>query len=203
MLGVPAADSSVPTPRHPITFRRNDMTGYCGAVSLLVALFLCVSASSVGAQPFVYVLGQRDDPAPGNSGQSVVSVINTATNSIVQSIPVGISCVCVNPDSVLINRDGTRVYVANEVANTVSVIDTATNVVVGTINVGASLSSIALSPDGQTLFVVAQPAQVSVYVFSTMTGALEATIPLGVVQARGRTSHTGRRLPVRIHVWVE
>ena len=74
----------------------------------------------------------------GNSGQSVVSVINTATNSIVQSIPVGISCVCVNPDSVLINRDGTRVYVANEVANTVSVIDTATNIVVGTINVGAS-----------------------------------------------------------------
>ena len=170
----------------------------CRTFLALTALF-CV-ASPVGAQPFAYVLGQRDDPGGGNSGQSTVSVINTATNTIVQTIPVGVSCLCVNPDSLVISRDGRRVYVANEVANTVSVINTATNTVAATINVGVSLSSIALSPDGDTLYVVAQPAQVALYVFSTATYALEATVPLvGITQARGvAVTPDGTRLYVSI-----
>ena len=172
----------------------------CRAFLALTASLFCV-ASTVAAQPFAYVLGQRDDPGGGNSGQSTVSVINTATNTIVQTIPVGVSCLCVNPDSAVISRDGRRVYVANEVANTVSVIDTATNTVAATINVGAWLSSIALSPDGETLYVVAQPAQVALYVFSTATYALEATVPLvGITQARGvAVTPDGTRLYVSIY----
>jgi YVTN family beta-propeller protein len=157
------------------------------AVRLVVfVVALLWAASPALAQPFAYVLGQRDDPPGGdNRGPSTVSVINTATNAIVQTIPVGVSCLCVNPDSAVISQDGRRVYVANEVAQTVSVIDTAMNTVAGTINVGASLSAIAVSPDGETLYVVAQPAQVSLYAFSTSTGILEATLPLSVTQARG------------------
>ena len=76
-------------------------------------------------------------------------------------------------------------YVTNEVAQTVSVIDTATNAVVNTINV-VWPSSLALSPDGESLYVLAQPSQSARYVFSTTTNVLESTVPLvGVTSARG------------------
>ena len=64
---------------------------------------------------------------------NTVSVIDTASNTVVATIPVG-----VNPVGVAITPDGTRAYVTNEGSNTVSVIDIATNTVVATISVGAS-----------------------------------------------------------------
>ena len=53
-----------------------------------LAIFLAAPAH---AQTLAYVVGQRDDPAPGNSGIQVVSVIDAATNTIVASIPVGLA----------------------------------------------------------------------------------------------------------------
>jgi DNA-binding beta-propeller fold protein YncE len=51
-------------------------------------------------------------------------VIDTATNTVVATVPVGNS-----PIGVAITRDGTRAYVVNDLSNTASVIDTATNTV--------------------------------------------------------------------------
>ena len=66
-----------------------------------------------------------------NSNSSCVSVINVATNTVIDTIIVGSS-----PRGVSVSPDGTKVYVANAVDNTVSVINTATNTVSATITVG-------------------------------------------------------------------
>ncbi|MFD1275997.1 YncE family protein [Streptomyces kaempferi] len=66
-----------------------------------------------------------------NSNADTVSVIKTATNTVVATIPVGDA-----PREVAVSPDGTRAYVTNASADTVSVINTATNTVVATIPVG-------------------------------------------------------------------
>ena len=60
-----------------------------------------------------------------------VSVIDTTTNTVSATIPVGIS-----PTAVAITPDGTKAYVNNGRDGTVSVINTATNTVSATITVG-------------------------------------------------------------------
>ena len=74
------------------------------------------------AAPFAYIT---------NTGSNSVSVIDTATNTVVATVAVGFA-----PLGVAVNPAGTRVYVANNGTNSVSVIDTATNTVVTTVTVG-------------------------------------------------------------------
>jgi YVTN family beta-propeller protein len=73
-----------------------------------------------------------------------VSVIDTATNTVVATIPVGMG-----PIGIAITPDGTRAYVTNDVSNTVSVIDTAANTVVETIPVGVRPVAVAITPAPQ------------------------------------------------------
>jgi YVTN family beta-propeller protein len=88
-----------------------------------LALFLVVfGASAALAQTRGYVT---------NTVDNTVSVIDTATNMVVATVPVG-----VGPRGVAINPNGAFAYVANSGDNTVSVISTATNAVVATIPVG-------------------------------------------------------------------
>src|SRR5207253_2081625 len=79
-----------------------------------------------------------------DAGSSTVSVIDTATNTVVATIPVG-----ADPSGVAITPDGTRAYVTDQGSTTVSVIDTATNTVVATINVGADPVAVAITPTPQ------------------------------------------------------
>jgi YVTN family beta-propeller protein len=78
-----------------------------------------------------------------------VSVIDTATNTVLGSIPVGN-----NPFGVAVTPDGSRVFVTNFGGGSVTVIDTATNTVVGSeIPVGAHPDGVAVTPDGSRVFV--------------------------------------------------
>ena len=61
-----------------------------------------------------------------NYGSDTVSVIDTATNTVITTIPVGAT-----PWGVAVTPDGSRVYVANSGDNAVSVIDTISNTVIG------------------------------------------------------------------------
>ena len=70
-----------------------------------------------------------------------VSVIHTATNTVVKTIPVGTS-----PVGVAVTPDGTKVYVANIGSNTVSVIARPGNTVVATIPVGTGPVGVAIGP---------------------------------------------------------
>ena len=81
-----------------------------------------------------------------NSGSDTVSVVDTATNTVVATPPVGDAS-----GAVAINPAGTRVYVTG--SDTLSVIDTTTNNVVATIAVGEDPTAVAFNPAGARVYV--------------------------------------------------
>jgi YVTN family beta-propeller protein len=111
-----------------------------------------------------------------NIGANTVSVINTTTNAIVATIPVGDG-----PWGVAVNQAGTYAYVVNNhdtaSGDSVSVISTATNAVVATIKVGSLPFGIAFSPSGTTAYV-ANGNSNTVSVINTGTKAVTATVPV-------------------------
>src|SRR4029078_8551339 len=85
-----------------------------------------------------------------NECTNAVTVIDTATNSVIATIPIGTI-----PASVAITPDGTRAYVTLPIPgiNAIAVIDTATNTVIATIPVGFEPQNIAIAPDGARAYV--------------------------------------------------
>ena len=115
----------------------------------------------------------------GGGSPGFVSVINTATNTIIgTSIPVG-----VGPTAIALTPNGSMAYVTNETSNTVTAINTATDTVAATISVGRNPFLVAVSPDGTTAYVAnnsyTSPNTGSVSVINTATNTVTATIPLG------------------------
>src|ERR1700724_3567583 len=103
------------------------------ALWAMLAMGLALAATPAEAAPFAYV---------ANEFSSTVSVIDTATNSVVATIPAVNS-----PQGVAVTPDGTHVYVTNFNSNNVSVIATATNTVVGTpIPVGRNPGAVGIVP---------------------------------------------------------
>ena len=100
---------------------------------VLCLLFLSSFGATAQAQIRAYVI---------NEFSNTVSVIDTATNTVVATITIGTAV----PFGVAITPDGTRAYVTHELANIVSVIDTATNTVVATIPVDITPVAIAITP---------------------------------------------------------
>ncbi len=100
--------------------------------SWLALLLVTVGAVAAEAAPFAYV---------ANFSSNNVSVIDTATNTVVATVPVG-----TNPVGVAITPDGAFACVANFTSNTVSVIDTASNTVVATVPVGSNPVGVAITP---------------------------------------------------------
>jgi YVTN family beta-propeller protein len=142
--------------------------GEFAVLSATLVLFMAVSAGPAeGAGPFAYV---------ANTGDNTVSVIATATNTVVGSpIAVGMA-----PQGVAVTPDGTKVYVANQGAANVSVIATATNTVVGSpIAVGSQPLGIAVTPDGTKVYVTnVFSDNVSVIASATNT-VVGSPIPVG------------------------
>src|SRR5580658_2561073 len=89
--------------------------GFMVLFAIVLAMGLALAACPAEAAPFLYVT---------NASDNTVSVIDTATNTVVATIPVG------NFPETLAR---TKVYVANSASNKVSVIKTATNTVVKTV----------------------------------------------------------------------
>ena len=136
---------------------RNRVSGFLHLFvpSLLTAAF---AFTSLHAQTVAYVTSINSNS---------VSVIDTSTNTVTATIPVGSGQV-----NVVVSPDGTRAYVS--LPNTISVIDTASNAVVATIG-GAGIA-VAISPDGKSLYDVSGS---NVLVVSTATNSVIATVPLG------------------------
>jgi YVTN family beta-propeller protein len=111
------------------------------ALWTVLAIGLGLAAFPAEAQPFAYV---------ANGGSNTVSVIDTATKTVVATV-VGVGS---EPNGVAVTPDGKHVYVANAGSNTVSVIRAATNTVVGLpIPVGANPIGVAITPDGTSAYV--------------------------------------------------
>src|SRR5262245_49048691 len=122
---------------YPIRSRVTAITlAWLRALSLGL-LGVMLGSTPAEAKPFAYVT---------NPGAGTISVIDTATNTVVATVPVGGA-----PRWVAITPDGTRAYVTN--VGAVSVIDTATNTVVATVPVGNSPQGVAITPDGTRAYV--------------------------------------------------
>ncbi|MFE5540705.1 hypothetical protein ACFQ78_33900 [Streptomyces sp. NPDC056519] len=142
-----------------------------------------VMTPSAGAQ--VAAGAESPKPPPGgtlqlayvvNTSSDNVSVIDTATNTVSTTIPLGNGA---GPTSVAVTPDGSSAYVADFQANNVSVIDTATNTVSSTIGTGAGTgpAGVAVTPDGTKAFV-ADSLSDGVSVIDTATNTIVATIPV-------------------------
>jgi YVTN family beta-propeller protein len=121
-----------------------------------------VAVNSVGTRVYV-----------ANFKSNTVSVIDTATNRAIATIPVGSQ-----PSGLTVNLAGTYLYVANNAGNTVSVVNTATNTVIATIPVGDTPQGISVNPVGTRVYV-ANFGNSTVSVIDTATNRVIATIPVG------------------------
>ena len=129
-----------------------------------VITLLFLLTAQVFAQPYAYV---------SNSDANTVSVIDTATNNVIATVPVG-----PDPRGIAITPDATRAYVANRDGTTLSVIDTLTNMVVQTITVGATPFSIAITPDSSTAYVTSLDNG-NVVVVDLATTLIDTTVTVG------------------------
>src|SRR5216684_8872391 len=149
----------------------NTMTDALVAVIPVQFSPLGVAITPNGKFAYVTNTGAVCDLCPFNQPSSV-SVIDTATYSVVATIPVG-----QYPASVAITPNGAFAYVANFNSNSVSVIDTATNNVTGTVSVGTGPSGVAITPNGAFAYVT-NYTSASVSVISTTTNAVVATVAM-------------------------
>jgi YVTN family beta-propeller protein len=144
---------------------------------LIATLLLIVIPLRCYSGPFAYIANSNDD---------TVTVIDTATNTVVGvPIPVGSA-----PASVAVNPEGTRVFVSNEDSDTVSVIDTNTNTVISTIPVGNNPCMIAFADPGTGVKAyVANCLGGSVSVIDTATNSVIKTISPVAQNAYGAVAH--------------
>jgi YVTN family beta-propeller protein len=136
----------------------------------------------VGLQPYgiaVNPAGTRLYVANhGSTAKSAVSVIDTATNTVITNIEVASLSIGTGPYGVVINPAGTRVYVANNFAGYIAVIDPATNTMIDTIPVGNQPIGLSLNPEGSQLYV-AMNGEKSVWVIDTATKEILAKVSVG------------------------
>jgi gliding motility-associated-like protein len=108
-----------------------------------------------------------------NTASNNVSVINTVSNTVIATIPVG-----KNPHGIAAGPGGNYVYIANGLSNTVSVVNTTTNTVMATVPVGNNPETIAASGSGGSVYV-ANAVDGTVSVINTATNTITAIITLG------------------------
>ncbi|MFH1600562.1 MAG: cytochrome D1 domain-containing protein, partial [Pseudomonadota bacterium] len=124
---------------------------------------LLLGASQAAAQPYAYV--------PEYTSNSV-SVIDDATQTVVDNIPVGSQ-----PWGVSVSPDSSLAYITNYGAGTISVIDTGTNTVIATEATGGNPYGVAFSPDGSLAYVTSFNTS-TLQTFDTATHTLVDTLPL-------------------------
>jgi YVTN family beta-propeller protein len=124
---------------------------------------------------FVAKIGSAGERAAyvANSGSNTVSVIKTADDTVLATVPVG-----PNPANVAVTPDGTKAYVTNAGANSVSVINTGNNTVSATVTVGPHPVDVAVTPDGTKAYVTNAGAN-SVSVINTSMDLVAATVLVG------------------------
>ncbi len=108
-----------------------------------------------------------------DSTANTVSAIDTATNAVVATIPVG-----AEPVDAAILPNGSRAYVVDMGIGAVSVIEIVNNTVAATIPVGSKPRGIAISPDGSHAYV-ANSGDNTLSAIDLGTNAVVATIPVG------------------------
>jgi YVTN family beta-propeller protein len=134
---------------------------------------------------YAYVTAFDQDPETGvGSLTGSVAVVDTATNTVIASIPVGDQ----PPYTVAFTPDGAYAYVTlgenfgGPTNNAVAVIDTATRTVITTIPVAGVPSNVVVTPDGAYAYVanIDRDGLASVAVINTATNTRIGDIPAGL-----------------------
>src|SRR5439155_1628016 len=149
-------------------------------LALLLGVLVLSPAVWAGA-PHAYITNIND---------GTVSVIDTASNTVMATAPVGNF-----PNGVAVTPDGARVYVANVVDSTVSVIDTPSNTVTATVTVGLNPEGIAVTPDGTRVYVANFNAN-TISVIATASNTVTATVTVGANPAGVAVTPDGARVYV-------
>lgn len=148
-----------------------------GNVSVITTKTKAVATIPVGDDPTGVALkppGNRLYVA--NRVDQTVSVIDTATNQVIDSVSVG-----ANPLGIAIDPSGTPAYVVNRGDDSVTVIDTATNAVITTIPIpGSHPTHAAVSPAGELVYVTSEGGAV-VSVINAASLSVTGTISVGAV----------------------
>jgi YVTN family beta-propeller protein len=113
----------------------------------------------------VYVT--HDTPLPSNS---LVTVIDSLTNSVVTTIGVGLTA-----SDIAVNPVTNRIYVANSDSDSVSVIDGGCNCVVATVPAGDNVDAVAVNPVANRFYSGSREGGSSGQVI-TYNGSTNATI---------------------------
>jgi YVTN family beta-propeller protein len=123
-----------------------------------------------------------------NSGSNNVSVIDTATNTVIKTIPVG-----AQPYGVAVNLSGTKVYVTNQESANVSVIDTVTNTVTASIPVEKYPHGVAVTPDEKWVYVANHNKLIgTVSIINTTTNTVIKKIQVGSNPCGVAVTHDGK-----------
>ena len=130
----------------------------------------------------------------GNFKDNTVSVIDTAKNTVVSTIPVA-----AGPHGMVISPDGRRLYVSSDGTSVLNLIDTTVDRVVKTIEVGKSPHGVALTPDGKLLLVAVNGEDRIVFV-DTGTQAAAGSVRVAkphtiAVQPDGRVAYVSSQDP--------
>jgi DNA-binding beta-propeller fold protein YncE len=146
-----------------------------GLAIVLVGVLVLTGAAGASAAPFAYVYS--------GGFIAVVSVIDTATNTVAATVAVPPAHGINGPVGVAVAPDGVHVYVFLPCG--LSVIDTATNAVVTTIGLPSILpppvascaasGGVAVAPDGMHVW---EAGDYQINVIDTATNAVVKAIPL-------------------------
>ncbi|MEV7471811.1 IPT/TIG domain-containing protein [Streptomyces kronopolitis] len=123
-----------------------------------------------------------------NQGSNTLSVIDTLSDAVLATIPVGAA-----PTGVAVAPTGLEAYVTNRDSNTLSVINTATNTVAANLSGLSAPFGVAVTRDGSHLYVANSSAN-TVSVIDTTTRTVTATIPVGSAPWGIAASPDGRQV---------
>jgi serine/threonine-protein kinase len=119
---------------------------------------------------FLYV--PNHNTAMSGANENVVDVIDTASKTLINKIPVP-----ANPHWVAFDKNG-RFYTSDHMSAKVTVLNAKNNAIITEIEVGETPHAEAISPDGSRLAITSFDGNV-VYLVNTATDKKVATIPVG------------------------
>lgn len=108
-------------------------------------------------------------------GPGTISVINTATDTVITNLPAGFNCRAIAWVS---NAAGNWVYVANQGQGTVTVVDDDTQRIEDTVPVGSGPRQLAVSPDNTRVYATNYQSD-SVTVINAVTHNAITGVPVG------------------------
>jgi YVTN family beta-propeller protein len=187
------------------------LVGASTAVALVLAgTLLPFAATPASASTFVAATipitsPTRNDPAPvsvavdaataqayvANTFDGTVSVIDTRTNRVIDTVPNGPTSIGAGPSGVAIDPVHHQVYIANYNSHTVSVIDTGMNRVTSVIphdnvhGIGTGPEGVAVDPDLNRAFV-SNVGGGTVSVIDTTVNQVIAVIPYSPTSGIGK-----------------